>query len=72
MMDTEAVNLGWLGYIVLGLGLGSLFLIMLGSILGKPRKPRVTLVFIGMVLTLATITVAFTWLIGAFLSIFVA
>ncbi len=72
MMDVEAVNLGWLGYIVLGLGLGSLFLIMLGSILGKPWKPRVTLVFIGMILTLATITVAFTWLIGAFLSIFVA
>ena len=72
MMDAEAVNIDWLGFIVFTLVIGSLCLIILASILGKPWRPKVTLLFIGMILTLAVTFVAFTWLFGAFLSIFVA
>ncbi len=45
--------------------------LILAAILGKPWKPRVTLVFIGMVFTLAAVFIAFTWLFGTFLSIFI-
>ena len=70
-MHGEALNIGWLGFIVFGIVIGSLFLILLSSVLGKPWKPKVTVVFVGMIFTLAIVFVAFTWLFGGFLSIFV-
>lgn len=69
-MHGETLNIAWLGFIVVGIVFGSLFLIILATILGKPWKPKVTLVFIGMIVTLAVVFVAFFWLFGAFLSIF--
>ncbi len=71
-MHGEALNIGWLGLIVFAIVIGSVFLIILASILGKPREPQITLVFIGMLFTLAVTFVAFTWLFGTFLSIFFA
>ncbi len=69
-MQGEALNTDWLGFVVFAIVIGSLFLIILASILGRPWKPKVTLVFIGLMFTLAVSFVAFTWLFGKFLSIF--
>ncbi len=69
-MQGEALNIDWLGFIVFAIVIGSLFLIILSAILGRPWKPKVTLVFIGLIFTMAASFVAFTWLFGRFLSIF--
>ena len=69
-MQGEALNIGWLGFVIFAIVIGSLFLIILSSILGRPWKPKVTLVFIGLMFTLIAGFIAFTWLFGRFLSIF--
>ncbi len=69
-MHGETLNIAWLGFVVVGIVFGSLFLIILASILGKPWKPKVTLTFIGMLVTLTVAFIAFFWLFGAVLSIF--
>lgn len=70
-MSVEVLHIGWLGYVAATIVLGSLFLIILAAIIGKPWKPKVTLVFIGTIFIIFGAFVAATWLGGIFLSIFV-
>lgn len=64
MMDPKVSHLGWLGFIPFTIVVGSLFLIILSSILVKPWKPRVAGVFIGTVLILFVLFILGLWLGG--------
>lgn len=70
-MSAEVPHIGWLGYVVVTIVLGSLSLIILAAIIGKPWKPKVTAVFIGTILLIFGAFIAVAWLGGLFLSIFV-
>lgn len=71
MMEAEVSHIGWLGFIVFTIVVGSLSLIILAAILGKPWKPKVTLVFIGSILLLFTGFIVASWIGGAVFGIFV-
>ena len=70
-MEAEVSHIGWLGFVVFTIVVGSLSFIILSAILGKPWKPRVTLVFIGSILLLFAGVVAILWIGGGILGIFV-
>ncbi len=42
-MSTEVSHIPWLGFIILSIVVGSLLLIILAAILGKPWKPKATM-----------------------------
>lgn len=71
MTPGEHLNIGWLGFIVFTIVIGSLFFIILSSILSRPWKPKVTLVFIGMIVTLFSSFIGFSWLLGKVMSFLV-
>lgn len=48
----DVTNPDWLGFVVLFIVGGSLFIILLASVLVKPRRSMSTVVFIGMIFTL--------------------
>jgi len=68
-MDTANPN--WLGYIVLFIVGGSLFIILLASILVKPRRSMSTVVFIGMIFSLYAGVIGSLYLAGLFLHLFI-
>lgn len=70
-MEAEVSHLGWLGFIPFTIVIGSLFFIILSSILVKPWKPRVTGVFIGSVLILFVLFILGFWLGGKIFGIFI-
>lgn len=67
----HAANIAWLGLVPFTIIIGSLSLMILSAILIKPRRSKITLVFIGTILTLYTAFVSFFLIVGAFFSIFV-
>ncbi len=70
MMD-QVGHIGWLGWIVFIIVVGSLFFTILAAMLGRPRKPRVTLLVVGTMFTLAIAFVLAFWLGGRIFSQFV-
>ncbi len=71
MMGTEVSHIPWLGFVVLSIVVGSLSLIILAAILGKPRKPKVTMVFVGMIFTLLAIFIVGIWLGASVFGLFI-
>ena len=70
-MITQVGHIGWLGWIVFAIVVGSLFFTILAAMLGRPWKPRVTLLFLGTMFTLAIAFVLAFWLGGRIFSAFV-
>ncbi len=60
-MITEVAQPMWVGFIPFTIIVGSLSLAILASILVRPALPRVTLVFVGTILTLLSTLVVTTW-----------
>lgn len=70
-MGAEVGHIDWLGYIAFAIVLGSLFLVILASILIKPRKPKAMLMVIGPVCLMAAIFIALVWVGASLFGIFV-
>jgi hypothetical protein len=70
-MINQVGHIGWLGWIVFAIVVGSLFFTILAAMLGRPWKPRVTLLVLVTVFTLAIAFVLAFWLGGRIFSAFV-
>ncbi|MBF8266414.1 MAG: hypothetical protein HW384_2278 [Dehalococcoidia bacterium] len=68
-MDTANPN--WLGYIVLFIVGGSLFIILLAAVLVKPRKSMSTVVFIGMIFSLYAAVIGSLYVAGKLLALLI-
>ncbi|MDO8716379.1 MAG: hypothetical protein Q7J73_06180 [Dehalococcoidales bacterium] len=68
-MDTANPN--WLGYIVLFIVGGSLFIILLAAVLVKPRKSISTVVFIGMIFSLYVAVIGSLYVAGKLLALLI-
>ena len=64
-------HIGWLGWIVFAIVVGSLLFTILAAILGRPWKPRVTLLVLMTMFTMAIAFVMTFWLGGRIFSAFV-
>ncbi len=71
-MESEVSHISWLGFIPFTIIMVSLSFIILASILGKPWKPKVTLIVIGSILTLYVTFVLIFLIGGAFFSLFIS
>jgi hypothetical protein len=58
---------GWMMLLIVEV---PVLLLILAAIFGRPRKPKVTIVFVGTLLVLFTGFVATTWLLGTIVSVF--
>lgn len=67
----DVTNPNWLGFIVLGIVFGSLFIILLASVLVKPRRSMSTVVFIGMIFTLFVSVIGSLFLAGKLLALLI-
>jgi hypothetical protein len=70
-MINQAGHIGWLGWITFTIVVGSLFFVILAAILGRPWKPKVTLLVLVSVFTLALAFVLAFGLGGLVFSAFV-
>jgi hypothetical protein len=59
----------WLGWIVFALLVGSLFLVVLATLLGKDRKPKVALTVIVAMIALGVAVVGGMWIGGIVFSV---
>jgi hypothetical protein len=69
-MIDKVGHLGWLGWITFSIVVGSLCLTILAAMLGRPWKPRVTLLVLATMFTLAIAFVLAFWLGGRIFSAF--
>jgi hypothetical protein len=58
---------GWMMLLIVEI---PVLLLILAAVFGRPRKPKVTIVFLGTLLVLFTGFVATTWLLGTIVSVF--
>ena len=63
-MTEQVAHMGSLGWIVFAIVVGSVFLVILAAILGKPRKPKVTLMFITTLFALTIAVIVGIWVGG--------
>ena len=63
-MTEPIAHIEWLGWIVFTIVVGSVGLVMLAAILGRPWKPRVTLMVITALLALTATLVVSIWVGG--------
>jgi hypothetical protein len=63
-MDAEAGHIGWLGFIIFAIVVGSLGCIVLAALCGRPWKPRVTLLVMVTLGTLTTTLILGMWVGG--------
>lgn len=70
-MINQVGHIGWLGWIVFAIVVGSLFLTILAAVLGRPWKPKVALLVLGTMFTLAIAFVLAFWLGGLIFSAFI-
>ena len=70
-MINQVGHIGWLGWIVFTIVVGSLFFTILAAMLGRPWKPKVTLLVLATVSALAIAFVLTFWLAGFIFSAFV-
>lgn len=68
-MTEQVAHIGWLGWIVFTIVVGSMFFVVLAAILGRPRKPKVTLLVIGTLFALLVAIVAGLWVGGLIFSV---
>ena len=67
---TDQINhIDWLGAVVFAIVIGSVLCVVLAAVLGRPWKPKVTLVFIGTLLTLLVVVLVGTWVGGYIFSL---
>ena len=67
-MDWNDVQPGWIMLLIVEV---PMLLLVLAVIFGRPRRPKVTIVFIGTLLVLFTGFLLVTWILGAMFSIFI-
>ena len=67
----DVTNPNWLGFLVLFIVGGSLFIILLASVLVKPRRSMSTVVFVGMIFSLYVLVVGSLYFAGIFLHLFI-
>ena len=67
-MDWKDVQPGWIMFLIVEV---PMLLLVLAVIFGGPRKPKVTIVFLGTLLVLFTGFLLTTWILGAMFSIFI-
>jgi hypothetical protein len=67
----DVTNPNWLGFIVLFIVGGSLFIILLAAVLVKPRRSMTTVVFVGMIFSLYVGVIGSLYLAGLFLHLFI-
>ncbi len=70
-MINQVGHIGWLGWITFAIVVGSLFCMILAVILGRPRKPKVILLVLGTMATLALAFVLAFWFGGLIFSAFI-
>jgi len=70
-MINQVGHIGWLGWIVFAIVAGSLILTILAAVLVRPWKPKVTLLVVVTMFTLAIAFVLAFWLGGNIFSAFV-
>jgi len=70
-MINQVGHLEWLGWIVFAIVVGSLSFTILAAVLGKPWKPKVTLLFLATMFALAVAFVLAFWLGGLVFSAFI-
>ena len=70
-MINQVGHIAWLGWIVFAIVAGSLFLTILAAVFGRPWKPRVTLLVVVTMFTLAIAFVLAFWFVGLVFSAFV-
>jgi hypothetical protein len=58
---------GWMMLLIVEV---PVLLLILAAIFGKPRRPKVTIVFLGTLLVMFTGFVAATWILGSIVSVF--
>ena len=63
-MTEPIAHIEWLGWIVFTIVVGSVGFVMLAAILGRPWKPRVTLLVIATLLALTATLVVSIWVGG--------
>lgn len=68
-MIEQVGHIGWLGWIVFAIVVGSVFLVILAAIFGTPPKPKVTLTFIGALSALLVTIVVGIWVGGLIFSL---
>ncbi len=70
-MTEQLAHIGWLGWIVFAIVMGSMGFVVLAAVAGgnpKPR-PKVTLVFLGSLVTLLAVVLAGMWVAGLAFSV---
>ena len=67
-MNWNDVQPGWIMLLIVEV---PMLLLVLAVIFGRPRRPKVTIVFIGTLLVLFTGFLLVTWILGAMFSIFI-
>jgi hypothetical protein len=70
-MINQVGHIGWLGWIVFAIVIGSLFLAILAAVLIRPWKPKIALLIVLTIFTLAIAFVLAFWLGGLLFSAFV-
>ncbi len=70
-MINQVGHIGWLGWITFAIIVGSLFFMIMAAILGRPWKPKVTLLVLVSMFVLAIAFVLAFWLGGLVFSAFV-
>jgi len=67
---TPAPGMSNIGYIIVAIILSPALILILAALLGKPREPRILLIFLVMVFGMYAVFIAMTYLLGAVTSLF--
>ncbi len=70
-MIHQVAHMGWLGWIVFAIVIGSLLGVVLAATLGRPWKPTIVLTFVGTLAVLTVVVVVGMWLGGFAFSVFI-
>ncbi len=70
-MINQVGHIGWLGWIVFAVVVGSLLLTILAAVFARPWKPKLALLVLGTMLTLAIAFVLAFWFGGLVFSAFI-
>jgi len=67
---TPAPGTSNLGYLIVAIIASPAVILILAALLGKPREPRIVLIFLVMVFGMYAVFIAVTYLLGLFTSVF--
>lgn len=71
IMVHQVAHIGWLGWIIFAIVIGSLLGVVLAATLGRPWKPKIVLTFVGTLAALSVVVVLGTWLGGFAFGVFI-